>query len=201
MLRVVPPKTIIHELSIYSWVITLTGLNLLHHVDMKLLNIDKVRYRKHLNIVILSSIIALTAGSLLIARVLITFFPDPDGSHFHWNLLGVILTSLAIGMVINQVKSHDFMTEVTYVWKLKQVLNKITRKMGALEEAGKAGDAIAMQIINYSYAGSKLLWELDDNNIVMDELLTKQAKLDEISTQHGIELDVNQFDIASLENY
>ena len=168
---------------------------------MKLIKVDKARYRKHLNIVIVVCIIALTAGSLLIAQGLITVFPDPDGSHFHWNLLGVILTSLAIGMVINQLKSHDFMIEVVYVWRLKQVLNKITRKMRKLEEASNDGDVVATQIIHYSYAGSRLLWELDDNNIVMEELLIKQSKLDNLAEQYQIELDADNVDLKALDNY
>ncbi len=168
---------------------------------MKLEKINKARYRKHLNIVIVISIIALTAGSLLIAQLLIALFPDADGSHFHWNLLGVILTSLAIGMVINHIKTNEFMTEVTYVWKLKQVLNKIARKMKTLEEESAKGDVAAMQIIHYSFAGSRLLWELDDNTIVMEELAIKQANLESISNQYNVRLDVELFDETALSNY
>lgn len=168
---------------------------------MKLEKIDKNRYRKHLNIVIVACIIALAACSLAIAQGLIAVFPDPDGSHFHWNLLGVILTALAIGLVLNHFKSHDFMREVTYVWQLKQILNKITRKMKILEDASEKGDSEAMQIINYSFAGSRLLWELDDNTIVMEELTLKQARLESLSNKYQIELDVEQFDISLLNKY
>lgn len=168
---------------------------------MKLIKIDKVRYRKHLNKVIIAAIVSLVIGSLAIAQGLIGLFPSQSGSHFHWNLLGVVVTCMVIGAVLNKFKHHDFMTEVVYVWELKKQLNLITRKMRKIKAAAEEGDVVAMQIINYSYAGSRQLWQLDDNTITMDDLAIWQAELDALASQHHVALDVEKFDPNSLSQY
>jgi hypothetical protein len=168
---------------------------------MQLIKINKVRYRRHLNIVIAGCIVGLAMGSLLISQLLIALFPDESGSHFNWNLLGVVITSATIAYVLNKYRTHDFMTEVVYVWELKQALNKINRKMLKLKAAGREGNANALLAIQYSYAGSRLLWQLDDNTIIMDDLANDQAALDRLATQYGLTLEVENYDAAILKQF
>lgn len=168
---------------------------------MKLIQIDKARYRKHLNQVIIACVIALAVGSLAISQTLIAFFPDPSGSHFHWNLLGVVMCSLLVGFVLNKYRNHDYMTEIVYVWELKKALNKITRKMPKLKAAGREGNADALLAIHYSYAGSRLLWQLDDNTITMDELAIKQAELDSVADKYNLSLDAERYDESILKQF
>lgn len=168
---------------------------------MKLIQIDKARYRKHLNQVIIACVIALAVGSLAISQTLIALFPDPSGSHFHWNLLGVVVCSLLVGFVLNKYRNHDYMTEIVYVWELKKALNKITRKMPKLKAAGREGDADALLAIHYSYAGSRLLWQLDDNTITMDELAIKQAELDSVADKYNLSLDAERYDESILKQF
>ncbi len=168
---------------------------------MKLIQIDKARYRKHLNQVIIVCVIALAVGSLAISQTLIALFPDPSGSHFHWNLLGVVVCSLLVGFVLNKHRNHDYMTEIVYVWELKKALNKITRKMPKLKAAGREGNADALLAIQYSYAGSRLLWQLDDNTITMDELAIKQAELDSVADKYNLSLDAERYDESILKQF
>jgi hypothetical protein len=168
---------------------------------MQLESVNKLRYRRHLNIVIVASIAVFASASLGLGQVLIALFPDPDGSHFHWNLLGVIISALIVGSVLKSLKHHPFMTEVTYIWELKQTLNKITRKMRKLEAAAADGDVAAMQAMQFSYSGSRLLWELDDNTLVMEELSVAQAKLDALAAQYNVTLDPEQFSLESLRRW
>ena len=168
---------------------------------MQLQQIDKARYRKHLNKVIFASIAALTIGSLGISQLLILLFPDSNGSHFHWNLLGVVVTSIAIGWTLKKVKSHPFMYEVAYVWDLKQALNRITRKMMAIKKACKEGDVDAMLAMQFSYSGSKQLWTLDDNTITMEDLSMWQAELDALARQYQVELDITKYDERILTKF
>lgn len=168
---------------------------------MKLIKIDKARYRKHLNIVIVCCIVVFASASLGIAQLLIALYPDASGSHFHWNLTGVIVSAVTIGFVLNKYRSHPFMTEVTYVWELKQTLNKLTRKMRKLKEAAQQGDVNAMIAINYSYAGSRFLWELDDNTIVMEQLAIDQAELDTLAEKYKVKLDHNDYDETILSEF
>lgn len=168
---------------------------------MKLQEINKARYRNHLNKVIVGCIAALVVGSLGIAQGLIAVLPNEQGSHFHWNVAGVVISCLVIGSVLKKYKHHDFMTEVTYVWELKKQLNYITRKMRRLKAAVEEGDVIAMQIINYSYSGSRQLWLLDDNTITMEELSIWQAELDAKAREVNVVLDTEKYSQKLLENY
>ncbi|MBB1334881.1 MULTISPECIES: DUF3087 domain-containing protein [unclassified Pseudoalteromonas] len=168
---------------------------------MQLIQIDKARYRKHLNRVIIGCGLALAIGSLAISQLLIALFPDESGSHFHWNLIGVVITSLTIGWALNKYRTHEYMTEVVYVWDLKQALNKITRKMAKLKAAGREGNPQALLAIHYSYAGSRLLWQLDDNTITMDELAIKQAELDSVAAKFNVTLNVDDYDDVILKQF
>jgi len=168
---------------------------------MQLIQIDKARYRKHLNRVIIGCAAGLAVGSLAISQTLIALFPDESGSHFHWNLTGVVITSLAIGWLLNKYRTHSFMTEVVYVWELKQALNKITRKMPKLKAAGREGNADALLAIHYSYAGSRLLWQLDDNTITMDELAIKQVELDSVAAKYNLTLNANDYNETILKQF
>lgn len=168
---------------------------------MQLIKIDKLRYRRHLNRVIAACIITLVIGSLAISQTLIALFPDESGSHFHWNLLGVIVTSVAIGFTLHKFRRHDYMTEVVYVWELKQALNKITRKMTKLKPAAEQGNVDALLAIQYSYAGSRLLWQLDDNTIIMDDLAVAQAELDRLIEKYQLNLNPNDYEDAILKQF
>ena len=128
---------------------------ILHLVIMQLIEINKTRYRRHLNRVIVACITVLAVGSLTLSQALIALFPDESGSHFHWNLLGVIVSSVTIGWILHKYRTHDYMREVVYVWELKQALNKINRKMPKLKIAADAGNGDALLAIHYSYAGSR----------------------------------------------
>jgi hypothetical protein len=168
---------------------------------MQLIDINKKRYRRHLNYVIVACVISLIVGCLVISQLLIAVFPDASGSHFHWNLMGVVITSLLIGLVLNKYRSHDFMTEVAYVWDLKQVLNRINRKMLKLKAAAQEGNVNALLAINYSYAGSRLLWQLDDNLIIMEQLATDQAEIDGLAMTYNLILKPEDYDEAVLKEF
>jgi hypothetical protein len=143
----------------------------------------------------------LALGSLALAQLLIAFFPDESGSHFHWNLLGVVVTGVAVVVVLNHYRQHSFMSEVVYVWELKQALNKITRKMLKLNVAALEGNVDALLAIHYSYAGSRQLWHLDDNTLTMDELAVKQAELDDLAKKFNVTLNVNDYKACILEAF
>ncbi len=168
---------------------------------MKLIDIDKTRYRKHLNRVIAACIATLVIVSLAISQTLIALFPDESGSHFHWNLFGVVVAVVLIGITLKHYRKHTYMVEVTYVWDLKQSLNKINRKIRKVEALTKQGNTQAMLVLQYSYAGSKQLWQLDDNTILMDELIIKQAELDSLAQQFNVQLNADDYDEVYLSHF
>ena len=119
---------------------------------MQLQKINKQRYRRHLNVVIVAIICTLIVGSLIIAQSLIFMFPSQTGSHFIWNLFGVITTSVILLVFLLKYKQHDYLTEVAYVWDLKMALNKITRVAHKLEEPAKQGNPDALLALDFSYS-------------------------------------------------
>jgi len=168
---------------------------------MQLIKINKARYRRHLKRIIAGCIVGLAIGSLGLSQLLIVFFPDEGGSHFHWNLLGVVVTSVSIAWLLNKYRHHDFMTEVVYVWELKQTLNKINRKMMKLKVAGDEGNSSALLAMHYYYEGSSLLWQLDDNTLLMDELATKQTELESLAKTFNLVLNSDEYKEQDLKQF
>ena len=160
---------------------------------MLLIEIDKTRYRKHFNIVMGAVIAFLVVASLAIAQLLIALYPAAEGSHFHWNLLGVIVSVIITVIFININKQHPFLIEVLYVWKLKQALNLVTRKMRKLLIAAKMGDKNAMLALQFSYSGSRQLWTLDDNTITLANLEKSQAELDALLEKYDLTVDIKEY--------
>lgn len=168
---------------------------------MLLIEIDKKRYRRHLNIVIMVCVSALIMSSLGIAQLLIYFFPAQEGSHFHWNLLGIAMSTLIIALVLKGHKQHPFLYEVVYVWNLKQALNLITKKMLTLQPAAKMGDKNAMLAMQFSYTGARQLWLLDDNTIILSHLDESQSALDELLLKYELTVDITTYHCALLKNF
>lgn len=168
---------------------------------MILTDIDKTRYRRHLNHVFIGSGLALAVLSLSLSQLLIALFPDPNGGHFHWNALGVIVAAAIVGFCLSHYRHHAYLSEVLYVWELKRSLNKITRKMRKVEAAAKQGNINAMQALQFSYAGSRQLWQLDDNIIIMEELDIKQAELDALAEKYQVTLNIADYQASMLSAF
>lgn len=168
---------------------------------MQLIEIDSTRYRQRLNKVIFACIGTLTIGSLAISQLLILLMPSPEGSHFHWNLFGVAITALSLFILLSKLRSHPFLYEVSYVWDLKQALNKINRRMKKIEHAAQQGDATAIQILHFSYSASRQLWELDNNTLTINHLTHLENKLHELAETHQVILDVSLYNPSQLTDY
>ncbi|WP_407333260.1 DUF3087 domain-containing protein [Enterovibrio sp. 27052020O] len=168
---------------------------------MQLEKIDKTLYRSRLNRVIVACIASLAISSLAISQTLILIFPSESGSHFHWNLLGVVVSTIALVMILLKLKTHPKMREVAYVWDLKQALNAIYRKNRKLLAAAKQGNQDAMLALQFSYEGSRQLWQLDDNTITMSSLNDAQAQLDEWVREYNVQLDITNYKSALLKAF
>ncbi len=168
---------------------------------MQLEKINKERYRKHLNIVIIAGIIALASLSLGLSQSAIYLFTDREGSHFWLNVAGVAIALITIGLVLNKYKEHEFMTEVYYVWRLKQQINYIHRKNKKINQAVEQDDVTAILIMSFYYKACRQLYELDDNIITLSSLNTKSNELDVKIDSLNLELDINNYDQSLLQDY
>lgn len=168
---------------------------------MQLIEIDKNRYRKNLRIVFAGIAVALVIISLGASTLFIHLFSTPDAPHFLHNLAGVILAAIVVAFILNKLRHHPFMSEVVYVWDLKQQLNRIHRKLNKIEPKIEDNDHDAMIIMNYMYRGSKQLYELDDNTITMSTLNSKIRVLDKRMEAAGVNSSTDAYDPAMLERF
>ena len=168
---------------------------------MQLREIDKDRYRKHLRLVFVGMVLALIIIALSSSAVLIRLFSTPEASHFSLNLAGVVIAAFCVGFILTRLRQHPFMSEVVYVWDLKQQLNRIYRKQRKIEPADEAGEHDAMIIINYLYRGSKQLYLLDDNTITMEDLAIKMQAHDTRMEAAGLSLSTDAYDPSMLDQY
>ena len=168
---------------------------------MQIENINKTRYRKHLNKVIVAVILALVFLSLGISQSAIFLFTDREGTHFWLNLAGVAIALLLIGSILNKYKSHEFMTEVYYVWRLKQQINYIHRKSIKLNKAVEKDDVTAILIMAFYYKACRQLYELDDNTITLSALTKKSNELEQKISYLNLQIDTNNYDQSLLQPY
>lgn len=107
---------------------------------MEIKQINKDIYKKKVNFVIGGFVALLAISSLAFSTLLIVLFgntevvPEQSTGNFHWNLIGVVLAVATSLSLLNQIKTRPYMEEVLYVWKLKQLHNKIFRKLKALKQ-------------------------------------------------------------------
>jgi uncharacterized membrane protein len=168
---------------------------------MKLREIDKSRYRKHLKIVFAGIVVIMVVVSLATSVLLIQFFSTPEASHFYHNLAGVIIAAVITLFGLKSLRTHPFMDEVVYVWDLKYQLNRIYRKQHKIEPLIEENHVNAMIIMNYMYKGSQQLYKLDDNTITIDALIAKSLALDTRIQEANLTVSTDDYDPSMLAEF
>ena len=192
---------------------------------MQLIDIDKARYRKHLNIVIVGFISSLLVLSLLFGSIFISLFStvgDPAAvqaaadalneavkngvqvepeTNFRYNIAGVILALLANAAFLHGVKNSDFFKEIYYVWQIKQLQNLIYRKLKRVKAAGKEGDEIALTILSFYYQCQIQVYQLDDNTITLSSIENHLQQVNDIIANRGLTISADQFEKSMIVTY
>ncbi len=168
---------------------------------MQLIEIDKTRYRKNLRFVFAAIAVALAVIALGSSTLIIQLYSTPDVDHFWHNLTGVVFAAIIVAFTLNKLRSHPFMSEVVYVWDLKQQLNRIHRKLNKIEPKIEDNNHDAMIIMNYMYKGSKQLYQLDDNTITMGTVNSKIRGLDKRMQDAGIDTSTDSYEPAMLDYF
>lgn len=159
---------------------------------LQLLDIDKKRYRQHLNKVIAAFIVIFMILALAFGQVLILLFAEEriTGDNFWFNFLGVALALVVSLSLINKYKTHPFMTEVLYVWQLKQQINFIYRKLKLVKDkAFTHNDINALIILSFYYKACRQLYLLDDNTITLSSLTREENILLEFIQAHHLSIN------------
>ena len=179
---------------------------------MQLIEIDKTRYRKNLNIVIVGFIatlliLSLTFGSILVALFGQTAVVDiaqkvaeqPD--NFKYNFLGVFLAVLACAAILHTLKKNAFFHEIYYVWRIKQIQNSIYRKLKAIKAASEEDNINAFIILNFYYNSQKQIYLLDDNTLTLSKLNKDIDSLNDVMANKNLTVTLEQFEKSLLSSF
>lgn len=168
---------------------------------MQLIEIDKSRYRRHLNITITIAVIAFASFGVGFSSVLIHWFGAAPGENFWLNLLGVAIAAALVGQSLQQLKSRPWFYEIGYVWQLKQELNQINRRLRTLQAAVNADNQDAILVMLFNYHGSRQLWLLDDNVLNLQELEEQLQQLEQQIQRLGITVTIADYHRALLDKF
>lgn len=111
------------------------------------------------------------------------------------------MAGLACLAFLYTVRHHDFMLEVYYIWQLKQGLNKIYRKLKAIEAAADDDNIDAIIILNYYYTASSQLFKLDDNTITLDSLQLQIDKINSRIATKNLTIKLEDYDASMLAKF
>jgi len=168
---------------------------------MQLIDIDKIRYRKHLNIVIVSFISALLVLALIFGQLLIASFAQEGVNNFRYNLLGVILSLFGCAATLHSLKHSDFFTEIYYVWQVKQIQNSIYRKLKKIKAAVKNNDINALVVLSFYYQSLKQVYQLDDNTLTINKVDKDLSDLQQIIVSKNLPVNIDKFDKKLLSSF
>lgn len=168
---------------------------------MQLENIDKTRYRKHLNMTIIGFIVSFLVLAVVLGQALIMLFSSPDNDNFWFNFSGVGIAFVLILSIINLFKAHPFFTEVLYVWNLKQQINYIFRKLKKVKHAAYEQDNVeAMTILLFYYEACYQLYNLDDNTITLSSLVKEKNALESFIDERNLTIVVSHYQQSLITN-
>ncbi|MGF1872822.1 DUF3087 domain-containing protein [Photobacterium indicum] len=171
---------------------------------MKIMEIDKAVYRKNINRVIVFFVGSLAVLSLAFGAVLIAVFGaetvDPSGStgNFHLNLIGVVLAAIVCASVLSRLKDKPYLKEIYYVWQLKQLHNKIYRKLTKIKNRAELHDVNALIILKFYYSSLKQVYLLDNNSLTLPTLEKDIIKLDSQIISQNLTISTDQFEADLL---
>lgn len=168
---------------------------------MQLIDIDKTRYRKHLNIIIAGFIGTLLVLALAFGQLLIASFAQEGINNFRYNFLGVVLSLLACASILHTFKKSEFFREIYYVWKIKQIQNSIYRKLKKIKAAANSDEKNALIILAFYYQSLQQVYQLDDNTLTITKVNKDLNDLQETITNKNFNVSAEQFDKKLLSSY
>ncbi|MGL5391168.1 MAG: DUF3087 family protein [Shewanella sp.] len=173
---------------------------------MQLQALDKTLYRNNLNLFLLGLVLSLIFLSLSFGAGLIALFgtariPGQPSGNVALNFLGVVLAVILCFVVVMQLKSRAFFKEIYYVWQLKQLQNRIFRKLANIKRAAAANDINALITLLFYYTSLQQVYRLDDNTLTLSGLLVELGQLEEKIQGLNQHLRAEQFIPAMLDAF
>ncbi|WP_448213917.1 DUF3087 family protein [Colwellia sp. MEBiC06753] len=173
---------------------------------MKLIEINQQEYKKSLNVFSIAFVVTFALLSLIFGSVFIALFAEPitdpqTQSNFKYNVAGVVLALVTMAMIINSVKRHPYLTSVYFVWKLKQLQNRIYRKLVKIKQAHSEGDKNADIILAFYFQSLKYVYELDNNTLTISSVNQEIERLKQKLGEQQVHDSIEAFEPSMLDNY
>jgi low affinity Fe/Cu permease len=173
---------------------------------MEILDVNKAVYRKTLNKVIVGFVVTFAILAVLFGSVLIGLFAEPivdptTQSNLRYNVAGVILALICMSFLLNTYKRHERLKEVYYVWQLKQLHNKIYRKLKKIKAAAAENDVDALIILAFYFKTLKLVYELDDNTLTINAVELELEAIGEQLSPLNCDEQATKFDQKLLTSF
>ena len=93
------------------------------------------------------------------------------------------------------------MEEVLYVWKLKQLHNKIFRKLKSIKAAASNDDVKALTTLKFYYTTQQQVFELDNNTLTMNSVNKELEAIEQIEAAQSLDLDITSFKESWVDTY
>ncbi|MDF5271702.1 DUF3087 family protein, partial [Vibrio parahaemolyticus] len=87
------------------------------------------------------------------------------------------------------------------VWKLKQLQNKIFRKLKSIKAASAEHDVKALTILKFYYTTQSQVFELDNNTLTMSSVNKELEAIEQIEAAQSLSLDITGFEESWLDTY
>ena len=174
---------------------------------MKLRHVDKPQYRKMTNQVQFGVIAILAISSLVFGQMLIAILSSatvvagqPTGN-FYFNFGGVIMGLMLCTLVVKHGRKKPQYADVYYVWQLKQLQNKIYRKLNAVQQAAADNNVNALTILCFYYKSLAVVYELDNNTLTMTEVNRQVSLLEQQIQDSHLSCNADDFSVELLSDF
>lgn len=156
------------------------------------------RYRRLSRLVGMAMAAQLIVFSLIFTQLLNAYF---EGGWW-LNVLAVGLGLAATSLVVVRLRSHDWMGPISYGWRLKQQLSRVSGYLPALRRGLDDADPKALAALGFYHQGMAQLAELDGRTIDDDaELLAERQRVRLARLELGLDVRVEGFDDAVLAGF
>ena len=159
--------------------------------SFQLIDVNKTRYRKHLNVIIVGFIAVFALLAVGFGSVLIAIFSEPGANNFKLNVIGVVIALAVCAAILAKLKHHDYFTEVYYIWQLKQIQNRIFRKLTVIKKGAEQGQSNAISVLYFYYLSLQKIYLLDDNTITITKVNKELAAIENLATVNNVSLSEN----------
>ncbi|MGL5396054.1 MAG: DUF3087 family protein, partial [Shewanella sp.] len=113
----------------------------------------------------------------------------------------VILALLLCSAIVYQLKTQPFLKEIYYVWQLKQLQNRIYRKLNKIKAAATSNDINSLITLLFYFTSLRQVYLLDDNTLTLSAVDKELSQVQKQCEALGLTLSAEQFEVELLAGF